>query len=191
MKIHALARRYPTLVNRIESAAVIINPDTHDELATNGIWATGAPKSVITKKAAQKLKLPIREFTDVHGVGGLIPDVPVYLVDIRLNNENIVVRARVTECEDLSIDGQIDMLIGMNIIRQGDFAISNYEGKTTMTFRVPSLSCIDYVKEIEDNNRFFKIHEINVRNHVTDKCGCGSGKLYKNCHGSGIYNPQE
>ena len=116
MKIHALARRYSALVNRIESPAVIINPDTQEELATNGIWDTGATNSVITKKAVQKLKLPIREFTDVRGVGGLITDVPVYLVDIRLNNENIVVRARVTECEELSIDGQIDMLIGMNII---------------------------------------------------------------------------
>ena len=191
MKIYALARRYSALVNRIESAAVIINPDTQEELATNGIWDTGATNSVITKKAAQKLKLPIREFTDVRGVGGLITDVPVYLVDIRLNNENIVVRARVTECEELSVDGQIDMLIGMNIIRQGDFAISNYGGKTTMTFRVPSLCSIDYVKEIDENNRYQKIHEINIRKRLPDKCGCGSGKLYKNCHGCGIYNPSE
>ena len=76
----------------------------------------------------------------------------------------------------------------MNIIKQGDFSISNYNGKTTMTFRVPSLCEIDFVKDIEEANRYKKIHELNIRRKLPDKCGCGSGKLYKNCHGKGIYS---
>jgi hypothetical protein len=34
--------------------------------------------------------------------------------------------------------GAFDMIIGMNIISRGDFALSNSEGKTIMSFRIPS-----------------------------------------------------
>jgi hypothetical protein len=37
------------------------------------------------------------------------------------------------------------MLIGMNIITMGDFAITNHRGQTVMSFRVPSLQKIDFV----------------------------------------------
>ena len=191
MTVHALSRSYDRIENRIVSPAIIIDPISGRELSTFGIWDTGATNSVITKKAVELLQLPIREYTDVRGVGGLIPDVPVYYVRIKLNNQNIIVTARVTECEDLSQDQTISLLIGMNIINQGDFSISNYKGKTVMTFRVPSLCRIDYVKEIEEFKRIRRIHEINVAKHLPDKCGCGSGKLYKNCHGASIYNPEK
>jgi hypothetical protein len=39
------------------------------------------------------------------------------------------------------------MLIGMDVINYGDFAISNYNGKTTFSFRMPSLMKIDFCKE--------------------------------------------
>lgn len=188
MIVNALSRSYNRVENRIVSPATIIDPISGKEHESYGIWDTGATNSVITKKAVEALELPIIEYTDVRGVGGLIPDVPVYYVQIRLNNQNIVVAARVTECEDLSQDQTISLLIGMNIINQGDFSISNFQGKTVMTFRVPSLSRIDYVQEIAEHNKYKRIHELNIARHVTDKCGCGSGKLYKNCHGADIYS---
>ena len=100
MIVNALSRSYDNIENRIVSPATIIDPLSRQELQTFGIWDTGATNSVITKKAVQLLSLPIREYTDVRGVGGLIPDVPVYYVQIRLNNQNITVAARVTECEN-------------------------------------------------------------------------------------------
>jgi hypothetical protein len=39
-----------------------------------------------------------------------------------------------------------DVLIGMDVITAGDFAITNHDGKTKMTFRVPSLADFDFVK---------------------------------------------
>jgi hypothetical protein len=35
----------------------------------------------------------------------------------------------------------------MDIIGQGDFAVSNYGGKTVFTFRVPSKQMIDFVAQ--------------------------------------------
>ena len=41
----------------------------------------------------------------------------------------------------------IRILIGMDIIKHGDFSITNVNGKTTFSFRTPSVKEIDYVKE--------------------------------------------
>ena len=46
-----------------------------------------------------------------------------------------------------------EILIGMDIIGTGDFAVSNYDNKTTFSFRWPSISKIDFVKEVEEENR--------------------------------------
>ena len=44
--------------------------------------------------------------------------------------------------------GGFDSLIGMDIITLGDFTITNFKGKTCMSFRVPSQHEVDYVKDI-------------------------------------------
>lgn len=43
--------------------------------------------------------------------------------------------------------GTADILIGMNIINLGDFAVTNKNGATKFTFRVPSQTDIDFVLE--------------------------------------------
>jgi len=45
------------------------------------------------------------------------------------------------------VEGHIlgsDVLIGMDVITQGDFAITNKDGMTTFSFRTPSLITIDF-----------------------------------------------
>jgi hypothetical protein len=37
-----------------------------------------------------------------------------------------------------------DILIGMDIIGMGDFAVSNYNGRIVFSFRVPSMAEIDF-----------------------------------------------
>jgi uncharacterized protein YchJ len=80
----------------------------------------------------------------------------------------------------VAAEGEIgggDALIGMDIIASGDFAITNFNGKTTISYRTPSIQEIDFVKQI---------NEINSRTMPkvgrNDPCPCGSGKKYKNCH---------
>jgi len=47
-----------------------------------------------------------------------------------------------------NIEGKgFDVLIGMDVITLGDFAISNYQDRTVFSFRYPSIGCIDFAKE--------------------------------------------
>ncbi|GMQ96553.1 MAG: hypothetical protein BMS9Abin15_0226 [Gammaproteobacteria bacterium] len=64
-----------------------------------------------------------------------------------LPNTAGVTGVRVTEANRIGND--VDVLIGMDIITLGDFAVTTYNGKTTFSFRMPSLTEIDFVKEIE------------------------------------------
>lgn len=155
-------------------------------IISKGLWDTGAQGSAITQKAAQKLGLVAIKKTYVRGVHG-VEEVNVYYIQIYLNNENITVPCQVTECNELSNDGSVDLLLGMNVISKGDFVVSNFNGKTTMTFRVPSLQHIDFVAEINEYNRILKIYGIEAKKGIK-RCPCNSGKDFKNCHGKSIYH---
>lgn len=185
MPTNALSKRYSGIANCITTEVELKNPFTDAAIHTNGIWDTGATHSVITKRTVVSLGLtPISKamVTGVHGS----KEVNVYYVSIILNNNQISLKTRVTECEELSPDHENGMLIGMNIINMGDFSITNYHGDTTMSFRVPSLNKIDFVEEITEYNKYLKIHEIWMK-QGNDKCPCGSKKKYKNCHGKTVY----
>jgi hypothetical protein len=73
-----------------------------------------------------------------------------------------------------------DVLIGMDIIGTGDFAVTNLGDTTVFTFRTPSVERIDFVKTIQDYKVQPKVYPKVGRN---DPCPCGSGKKYKRCHG--------
>jgi hypothetical protein len=82
----------------------------------------------------------------VRGVHG-VKEVNVYVVDVMLDEAWITLN-NVTECDELSADESVGLLIGMDIITMGDFAITNYQGSTVMSFRVPSLQKIDFLAGI-------------------------------------------
>jgi len=106
------------------------------------LWDTGAMGSVITKKVVEKLDLtPVGRATIYHANG--TTNVPVYLVSIHLPCRIEFPYIRVTEGV---LDG-VDVLVGMDIITKGDFAITVPGGNTKFTFQVPSTHDIDFVKE--------------------------------------------
>ena len=67
------------------------------------------------------------------------------------------------------------MLVGMDIIGLGDFAVSNFQDRTAFSFRMPSQEEIDLTPPPPKVGR-------------NDPCPCGSGKKYKKCHGSPLRN---
>ena len=106
------------------------------------IWDTGATSSVVTQKVVQKCGLKPTGMTKVCTASGE-KITNTYLVNILLLNRVEVYQVKVTEGE---ISGQVDVLIGMDIINKGDFAVTNKNGKTVFSFRIPSVECIDFVK---------------------------------------------
>lgn len=84
--------------------------------------------------------------TLVHGVGG-ITEQEVYMINLMLPNGIGFTNIQVTKAEALP---GAQVLIGMDIITMGDFAITNKDGNTVFSFRYPSLATIDYIKEHDD-----------------------------------------
>ena len=184
--VSAISHMAPGIADRIVTPVTAKNALSASQINTNGLWDTGAQNSAITTKAATLLGLMPVKKANIRGVHG-VQEVNVYFIEIVLNNPDITVKCLVTECSELSNDGSVDLLLGMNVISRGDFSISNYNGHTTMTFRVPSLEDKNYVEELKDYIKVSKIHQQWIK-HGNNKCPCGSGKSFDNCHGKSIYH---
>ena len=112
-----------------------------------GLWDTGASKSSITQRIVDDLNLIPVGNTNISTANGVVA-VNTYFVDFGLPN-GVTVKNVLVSCADLGDD--IDVLIGMDIIRHGDFPITNVNNKTTFSFRTPAVEEIDYVKESRNN----------------------------------------
>jgi len=150
INVHAITHKVKGIARNIVTPVEITDIFSGKNVKTQGIWDTGATGSVITKATATDLGLQSYGKRKVRGVHGL-KDVDEYFVNITLNNKNITLNTRVTECSELSADGSIGLLIGMNVITTGDFAVTNYQGDTTMSFRVPSMENIDFLAEMKSS----------------------------------------
>ena len=117
------------------------NPKTRSYKA---LWDTGATDSGITKKVARECGLIATDKTIVYTPSGeYYPDV--YLVDIYLPSNVLISQVHASEIEpQKSLENEsLDVLIGMDIISQGDFAVSNFQNRTMFAFRYPSMAHID------------------------------------------------
>ena len=108
-----------------------------------GIWDTGASASAISQRVVDACGLAQIGMTQVQTADGLV-DAETYLINIFLPNQVGFKHVQVTKA---NLGQHNDMLIGMDIISAGDFAITNKNGNTVFTFRVPSEVCFDFVKE--------------------------------------------
>jgi hypothetical protein len=146
---HALTIAGDGLLKELQSqfkvGTPIVDPDNPSGKMTNevvGIWDTGATGSVITQSVVDALGIQPITMTMVHGVHGTEIS-PVYLVDFYLPSNVIMRGVNVT----LGKLPGVEVLIGMDIINMGDFAVTNPAGKTKMSFRVPSQTDIDFVRD--------------------------------------------
>ena len=136
------------------------------------IWDTGATETTITEDLAKKLGLCAINQVLVGGVTGSAI-CNTYLIALALPNGILIPEIEVADCK-----GNIgcDVLIGMDIIGMGDFAVCNFGGNTTFTFRTPSVSVLDFTRDDGADSTFSP-----GRN---SPCSCGSGKKSKRCCGS-------
>lgn len=131
----------------ISEAHIICNGE--DMYTNKALWDTGATRSCISHAVVSRLGLIPFSQTMMCGASGE-KVCNVYLVDVVLRNNVTIKDVRVIEAE-LDIQ-RIDMLIGMDIIGLGDFAVTNVGGITKFTFRLPSVEEIDFVKQIHEQD---------------------------------------
>lgn len=138
-------------------------------------WDTGANMTNISQSVVQRLGLvPCGQVQAYTPSGCEIQRT--FIVDIVLPNNFVITNLKVVESK-IGEQG-IDLLIGMDIISKGDFAISNHNGNTKFTFRIPSLMDFDFIK-----NSLLSPHVSTNTVGRNSKCPCGSGKKYKQCCG--------
>lgn len=166
------------------SPITVLIPNTKTQVNSNAIWDTGATSSVITDKIVKQLGLIPTGMSVVSTANGTV-NQPTYIVDIQLPNNVTIKDVTVTGVAALS--GNCDVLIGMDIINVGDLSITNYNGVTCMSFRIPSLHEIDYVKypTWRHSQQSSNIQSTDKFAHVSRnaQCPCNSGKKFKQCHG--------
>jgi len=168
--------KYKGIARTLVNDVIITPADIKDKskgIQCKGIWDTGATGSVITKELADQLGIKPVGITLVQGVNSLTRENE-YLINIFLPNNTGVTGVRVTEGK--LVPGTI--LIGMDVITIGDFAVTHANRQTVMSFRMPSMGKIDFVEEYNSKHpQFKKLPSAN------SPCPCGSGKKYKRCHG--------
>lgn len=107
-------------------------------------WDTGASTSCISPRVAQTLHLtPVSTTIAASTTSEL--NTNVYIVDLVISPNIKIADVRAVEVP-IENNGN-DLLIGMDIISMGDLAISNYDGRPTLSFRIPSLERTDYTQQ--------------------------------------------
>lgn len=121
-------------------------PRPAKKIRYNGLWDTGASGSMITKRIAKELGLiPTGMQQSFHAQG--FSFVNTYLVNVTLLNGIQVFNLKVGEGD---LPAGIDMLIGMDIISLGDFALTHKNNGTVFSFQIPSTHEYDFVKQIKN-----------------------------------------
>lgn len=135
-----------------------INKDGNQKLekTVKALWDTGAQCSTISLSLEEELNLTLVSTQRIVGVNCIPKNANVYVVDLSFHKDRIIKDVRVAAC---GRDSKFSMIIGMDIIRGGDFSlgttthnpISGEEGSPFVLFSFAHPSSedpIDYVDKI-------------------------------------------
>lgn len=164
MQHHAFTTRYNGRARVLFNEVSVCLPVTPGEAQTQkvefkkyiAIWDTGATHSAITKRVVDDISLQPTGVRETRHAGGKSAN-NTYLVNIVLPNRVMIPHVRVTEVQLIPDDNVADnkqpqLLIGMDIIGLGDFAVTNANNKTAFSFRIPSVEEIDFIPDTQENN---------------------------------------
>lgn len=135
-------QEYIVLANAIVTNAIVVPTDAEVKAGEqpslyyytdSAAWDTGAQFTLISPRVVEALVLKPSGKGQYMGIGG-DQESDTYLLHIGLPDGQLK-RYVNAYCADLD---DYDMLIGMDIITETDFVITNANGKTTFQFRTPS-----------------------------------------------------
>jgi predicted aspartyl protease len=175
LKVNALTRTYDTISNVLTLPVEITIKGASGTYTTEGIIDTGAMGSVISQHIADTLGAIPQTFVKVHTASAQNVTTPLYEADIEVNKQIKIDGLMVTS--GYLIQGT-ECLIGMDILSRGDLAVTNINGQTCLSFRIPSTQRIDFVEAAKARPAI-----VTKQPGRNEPCHCGSGKKYKNCCG--------
>lgn len=147
-KIGAFTIDYPHMKNRLESDLTVFDGNgkpssDRSEKKWRALWDTGATMSCISQRIADELQLQPLQIIKVYSATNEVLAI-TYYVGLLLPNHftTKVIAAGVPRMSD-----DVDIVIGMDVISKGDFAVTNVNRKTSFSFRIPSKKRIDYMQE--------------------------------------------
>lgn len=141
----AFTEKYVNFTGRILTVESILIGE--DRLVTNiaSQWDCGATKSSISSELVEELGLMP---SGSEKMDSTVASEVTKLYDISyvLRDSDIIIPICVSEAKTLRKRGKIDLIIGMDILSKGDFAIFKDKGITYFSFRCPSIGAIDFTK---------------------------------------------
>lgn len=147
---HSITVKSSGIRNRLVSKCWIYKAWTPDDnspppprMQYDALWDTGAMQSLVTQRVVDDLGLNAESYTKVFHVGGAASNVPRYFI-------NLVVLTDIHFPNLQVVHGRFpgtDVIIGMDIINRGDFAVSNRNDATSFSFRIPSVADFDFAAE--------------------------------------------
>ena len=172
---YCTSRAYNKIADRYAIDVEVVDTfDPKNKISITALWDTGATKTTISGAVAKSLGISKIGDTMTHTANG-IAFGELHLANVVLPNNLEILDLEVTSMPEMVVD----CLLGADIIAKGDFAISNFDGRTIVSFRMPSIADIDFVQ-----------HRIDITPNRKDKktdrnqpCPCGCGKKFKNCCG--------
>ena len=106
-----------------------------------GVWDTGATGSVVTADIVARLGLRPIDRMVCHTLAGS-READVYLANFKLPNRVVIPVLRVV----VGADFGADVLIGMDVIGLGDFAVTTKNDDTWLTFSLPPHRRLDFTR---------------------------------------------
>ncbi|HRG51349.1 MAG TPA: hypothetical protein PLL00_00820 [Bacteroidia bacterium] len=140
-RILSLTQSSEGLNLRLKREITIINPINGEHAMVTAVWDTGVNYSVIDETVIDKLKLSPSGTMPSQSTNADSETRNTYKIQMFLRNDFYF---NVNAIGIKSVDVECQALIGMDVICAGDFSITNFEGKTCLSFRVPSQHRIDY-----------------------------------------------
>jgi hypothetical protein len=129
-----LTCNYAKLQRRIITPVYLygVSAPAPKDTVTNALWDTGAAISVITPRIQQELELVQIGTKHIRGVTG-IQKVPIVLLTLELPNDLLRQNIEVAVC---NFSNDVGMIIGMDIITLGDFALLHGNNHTAFSFTI-------------------------------------------------------
>lgn len=149
--VHAFTFRLTGTPNQILIGIKIAAPSRPPDIAQAhefvALWDTGATATLISDSVTAKCGHASTGKRTIQGVNST-DVVDEYVVDVHLGP----VCFPTISVGERRISPDFDVLLGMDVIGQGDFAMTRQNGQTVVSFQTPHHQTIDFFRSLEMAN---------------------------------------